>query len=128
MADGAPRRFRVGDAVGLDQAQQRRLEPREAEVVALPEPGAGQIEGAGPPRGGSALDRRAARVAESEQAGALVERLPGRVVERPPEVPVCAVPGHQDQLRVAAGDEQADEREVRRRRRFGSSGSVSQLA
>ena len=46
-----------------------------------------------------------------EQARAFVERLSGRVVECAAEMAELAVPGHQDQFGVAAGDEEADERE-----------------
>ena len=64
-------------------------------------------------RGG--VDRRAARIPEVEEAGDLVERLAGGVVDRLAEHPVAAVTLHLDQHRVAARDEQHDERELERR-------------
>ena len=64
----------------------------------------------------------AAGVAEAEQAGALVERLPRRVVARPAQNLIVAVPAHQKYLAVAAGRDQADDGESR------CPGSTSQLA
>ena len=58
---------------------------------------------------GSVLDGGATREAETEQARPLVERLAGGIVQRAAEVAEAAVPGHQDELRVAAGHQQAED-------------------
>src|SRR5439155_393014 len=62
------------------------------------------------------VDRGAARIAEPEQAGALVERLPGGVVERRAEDAERPSLGYVDQHRVPAAREQADEGRLRRLR------------
>jgi hypothetical protein len=53
------------------------------------------------------VDRGAARVAEPEQPGALVEGLAGGVVERRPEELGGAPPPDGEELRVPAAREQA---------------------
>ena len=58
------------------------------------------------------VDRRAARIAEPEQARALVERLAGRVVERRPHDLEAAVIPNVEEQRVPAAREQAQERRV----------------
>ena len=66
------------------------------------------------------VDRGAARVAEAEQARALVERLAGGVVERRAERRRnAAVVPHVEQQRVAAAREQAEERRLERVRARG---------
>ena len=62
---------------------------------------------------GGPPDRRSARVAEPEQAPDLVERLAGGVVEGRAEQPVGQVVAHLGEERVAARDDQRDEREDR---------------
>jgi hypothetical protein len=64
-------------------------------------------------RFGSPLDRRSARVRQTEQAAHLVERLAGRVVHRLAEQPVRQVVAHLDKERVAAAHDERDEREHR---------------
>ena len=58
------------------------------------------------------VDRRATGIAEVEEAGHLVERLAGGVVDRLADQPVVAVPAHLDEHRVPAGHEQHHEREL----------------
>ena len=58
------------------------------------------------------LDGWSTREAETKQARSLVERLAGGVVQCAPEVAKAAMPGHQDELRVAA------------RQRMGKTGST----
>ena len=69
----------------------------------------------GSPSIGDAVDRRTARVAEAEEAGDLVERLAGGVVDGLAEQAVAAVVLHRDEHRVAARHEQHDERQLERR-------------
>ena len=54
---------------------------------------------------GHPLDRRTARVAEAEEAGDLVERLAGGVVDGLAEQPVVARGAHLDEHRVSARHE-----------------------
>ena len=61
------------------------------------------------------IDRGTARVAEPEEAGDLVERLARRVVDRLAEHAVAPVAVHRDEQRVAAGDDERDERRFERR-------------
>ena len=58
---------------------------------------------------GSVLDGRATREAETKQTRPLVECLAGGIVQRAPKVAEAAVPGHQDELRVAAGHQEAED-------------------
>ncbi len=57
--------------------------------------------------------RRAARIPQSEQLGGLVERLAGGVVDCLAQHLVAPHAVHPHQLRVAAGHQQRDERELR---------------
>ena len=59
------------------------------------------------------LDRRAAGIRQAEQPADLVERLARGVVDRLAEEPVREVVAHLDEERVAARDDQGDEREDR---------------
>jgi hypothetical protein len=95
----------------LGGAQERGLHAAVAEVEGIAEPGAGQAVEVGIAARGGALDRGAAGVAEAEDARALVESFAGRVVGGAPEQAVVSVALHHDQLGVAAGDDQADQRE-----------------
>jgi hypothetical protein len=61
-----------------------------------------------------ALQRGAAGEREAEQAGALVEGLPRRVVERAAEDLEARVVGHVDQQRVPAGGDEAEEGRLER--------------
>ena len=99
------------------------LRPLKREVVAVAEPGARQARRLGPGLTRGALDRRAAGKAEAEHARRLVEGLAGGVVPGAAQQRVAAVGFGQDQLAVAAGDDQDDGGQ----RRFGSPSS-SQLA
>ena len=65
---------------------------------------------------GRGHDRRTARVRQAEQPADLVERLARRVVDRLPEQPVAQVVAHLDEERVAAADDEGDERELGFRR------------
>ena len=98
-----------------DGVQQRRLHAREGEV----EPGHardGKRERLRVALTREPVDRRAAGIAEPEQARALVERLAGSVVEcRAEDVP-ARVLVHVQQQRVPAAREQAEERRLERLR------------
>ena len=80
----------------------------------MPSPtiGRGKRMASGRPCTASAVDGRAARVAEAEEAGHLVERLAGGVVDRATRAPVPPVALHQHEQRVPAGHEQHDERQL----------------
>ena len=71
------------------------------------QPGAGKLECVRALATASSI--RATRKAETEQTRSLVERLAGGIVQRPTEVAEAAVAGHQDELRVAAGHQQAED-------------------
>jgi len=91
-----------------DMIAHRGLEPAETEIVAVfgldrvVGQSAWEGERQGIPALGRGLDGRSARIAEPDETRNLVERLAGRVVERRAEPPVFPVPGHHDQLGVAA--------------------------
>ena len=76
------------------EAGEREFEPvgnhRAREVVTRWIPCARQL-----------LDRGAARIAEAEQRGDLVERFAGRVIAGLTEQPVAAPGGHVEQQRVS---------------------------
>ena len=97
------------------EVDERRLQAAEAEVEAGV---AGhrdrQLEGLGVAVRGQPFERRAARVAEAEQAGDLVEGLAGGVVERVPEDLVAGVVADRGQHRVAAAGDQAEEGRLER--------------
>ena len=63
-----------------------------------------------------ALDDRAARKAQVQESGDLVERFAGGVVDRPSEWPKATVRLHQHEIAVRAADDQDDGREIRLRR------------
>ena len=88
--------------------EERRLEAREREVEPG-HPGHREVERLGIALLRKAVDRGPARVAEPEQARALVERFAGRVVERRAEDVEPGVVLHVEQERVAAAREQAEE-------------------
>ena len=102
-------------AIAGDLAQDRGLQPGEAEVV-----GAIGLRPRKPGRGRNALgrrrDRRSARIRQLEQPPDLVEGLAGRVVDGLAEERVATVIVHEDQLRVPATDHEAEERKCRLRR------------
>ena len=105
---------------GVDDPPRRGLEPGEAEVVRLTEPGAREDPIARGGRLRRALDRRSARVAEAEQPPDLVEGLAGGIVDGLAEQPIGQVVAHLGEEGVAAGHDERDERE----RRFGVLGFV----
>ena len=110
-------------------ASRRCLEPAEAEVVGVAEPGPREDRVARSSRAAAACDdRRAARIAEPEQPADLVEGLAGRVVDGLAEQPVRQVVAHLDEERVAARHDERDEREDRLRARPAASGSRSHAA
>ena len=63
---------------------------------------------------GRAFDGGAAGEAQTEQARHLVERLARGIVQSPAQPPDPSVPLHHHHVRVAAGDDQAQQREGRR--------------
>ena len=77
------------------------------------QPGAGQLEGTGVALAGSVLDGRATREAETKQTRPLVECLAGGIIQRAAKVAEAAVPGHQDELRVSTGHQEAEDGKVR---------------
>ena len=85
----------------------RGLEPAEAEIEAVVlRPGHGEGEGAGIAVLPELLDDRSAGIAETQELGDLVQRLPGRVVAGPAEELVGERFVHQVEGRVAARDEE----------------------
>ena len=93
----------------------RRLQAAEAEVEPVVQHRPREADRLGVAVHRFTIDRRAAGVAEPEEASDLVERLAGGVVDRLPEQAVLAVVLHLDQHRVAAGDQHHDQRELQRR-------------
>ncbi len=63
---------------------------------------------------GGGLDRRAAGIGQAEQARHLIERFAGGIVQRGAQALILEMVRHQDQLGVAAGDDQAQQRKLRR--------------
>ena len=106
------------DALGPEiaaEVDERRLQAAEAEVEArVAAHRDRQLEGLGVAVGGEPFERRAARVAEAEQAGDLVEGLAGGVVEGAPEDLVAGVVADRRQHRVAAAGDQAEEGRLER--------------
>ena len=92
------------------------LQAAEREVERLSEPGAREAPVMERRSGGRGHDRGTARVRQAEQPPDLVERLARRVVDRLPEQPVAQVVAHLDEERVAAADDEGDERELGCRR------------
>ena len=92
-----------------DVVHHRGLQPGEREVglAAHRAREAHRVRVAG---GREPIDRGAARVAEPEEPGDLVERLARGVVDGLPGDAVSPVVLHHDEQRVAAGDDQHDER------------------
>src|SRR6185437_11241137 len=91
-----------------DRVQERRLQPREREV----EPRYardGEVVGTRISFSRQHVDLAPARVAEPEQARALVERLACGVVERRPEQLLLGVRADVEQHRVTAARQQAEE-------------------
>ena len=73
------------------------------------------------------LDRRAARIAEAEQLGDLVEGLADGVVDGRPEPQVTAHAAHEKQLAMAARDQQKQKRVADRARQAGAQGMALQV-
>ena len=92
--------------VAADVVDHRGLHPAEREVEAVVHHGPGEADGRSVPLGSQAVDDGAARIAEAEVTGHLVERLAGRIVDRRAEVAVSAGLGHLDEHRVTARDQQ----------------------
>ncbi len=111
---GSSRRYRppscVGNAPGRvprDLLRHRGLQPGEAEVAAGPAQHRPRERVA--PRvaaGRQRLQRRAARPAQTQQLGDLVERLAGRIVDRAAQPAVAPDALDRDALAMAAGDQQ----------------------
>src|SRR5690606_37198748 len=100
--------------LGVDREPHGGLEPAEAEVEPLPpqrprEREATRIAGLGERR-----ERWASGIRQRQEPRDLVERLPRRVVERLSDDPVPAETRDVDEQRMAAGDEQREERELGR--------------
>ncbi len=98
---------------GGDDPSGGGLEPAEAEVVRLAQPGAREDHVAGDGGLRRTLDGGTARIPETEQPADLVERLAGRIVDGLAEQPEVAVVAHLDEERVPAGHDQGDDREGR---------------
>ena len=86
----------------------RGLEPAEREVEALVRHGPRERDRVRIAAHREPVDRRASRVAETEERRDLVERLPGSVVDRLAEQPVLPVVEHLDEHRVTTRHEQDD--------------------
>ena len=95
------------------RVQERRLEPREREVESR-DAGDREVERLGIALPGEPVDRGPPRVAETEEASALVERLARRVVERRPQPLGPTSLAHGEEERVPAAREQARERRLER--------------
>src|SRR5919197_1333013 len=93
------------------RVEQRRLEAGEGEVEAG-HARDGKVIGARIALAREAVERGAARIAESEQARALVEGLAGGVVDRRPDAAEAALVAHVEEQRVPAAREQAEERRL----------------
>ena len=89
------------------------LQAAEAEVVAAAKPRPRQSRRRSGSIARRAFDGRAAGETESEEAADLVECLAGGVISRAPEPAVDAVPVHEHEVRVAAGDDQPECRQFR---------------
>src|SRR2546430_5492323 len=83
----------------------RSLQTRERELVALVPHRARKREATGIALAGEPLDRGSARIAQAEQRGHLVERLPGGIIAGRAEQAVAAPGGHIEQEGVAARPE-----------------------
>jgi hypothetical protein len=110
------------------EAEHLRLEAAEREVVRAGEAGARQAERRRR-AGRQPLDGGAAREAQPQQPRHLVERLAGGVVRGLAQAAVAAVAGHEHEVCVAAGDDEAEDGEARRWRLlprwgFGQPGGV----
>ncbi len=93
--------------VTLGPAGRRGLQPREGEVV-RPRERTREGDGTRIPRSRCPVDGRTAGIRQSEHPRHLVEALPGRVVQRVPEVrdPVPGEVADEEQGRMAPGDDQ----------------------
>ena len=89
------------------------LSPEKLKVVRVAQPGPREDAVPGDRPVGGQADRRSTRVAETQQAPDLVERLARGVVHRRAQEPVLEVVAHLDQERVATGHDQRDQRERR---------------
>ncbi len=95
-----------GPASAIDLAH-RRLQPGEREIAALaPFERPRQREPAGIAIARRVLDRRPAGIAEPQQLGGLVEGFAGGIVAAGAELAIAADPGADQQLGVAAGNQQ----------------------
>ncbi|MCK7541387.1 MAG: hypothetical protein MZV63_66115 [Marinilabiliales bacterium] len=102
----AQARIVLGDAALPDDLQRGRFEPAEAEIEApVLRPGHGEGEGLGVAALAQLFDHRPAGIAEAEELGDLVERLPRGVVARPAEELVRKRLVHLIEGRVSARDE-----------------------
>ena len=88
----------------------RRLEPGQREIrVRAPDHRTRQVEATRVAVGRQFLDRRSARIGQTEHFADLVESLAGGVVDGRAETLIGADAAHRDKLRMAARD---DEREI----------------
>ena len=115
---GQPRPVDLAPVLGgrqrvRDLAPRRGLQAAEREVERVAQPGAREAPVAVRRASRRGHDRRPARVRQPEQPADLVEGLAGRVVDRLAEQAVLKVVGHLDEERVAAADDERDERELR---------------
>ncbi len=93
--------------VSGDDLRHRGLQPGEAEIAArAAQQRAREGEAGGVAPGGQAFQRRAARPAQAEHLGHLVERLAHRVVDRAAEPAVTANAFNRDALAMPAGHQQ----------------------
>ena len=109
QAQSAGSRSLSGTRIGSVNLRSAVLRPEKLKSCVPAQPGARQIEGARVTLAGGVLDGGATREAEPKQARTFVKRLAGGVVQRAPEVAKAAVACHQDELGMAAGDEQAED-------------------
>src|SRR5690348_8880514 len=106
-----PPSFELARGQVTGRVQQRGLQPGEGEVSPRNARDR-KVVGLGVAVPREPVDLAAARIAEAEQPRALVERLPGRIVQRRPEHVLLVVPAHVEEQRVAAAREQAQERRL----------------
>ncbi len=109
--------------MALQVRHQGRLEPAETEAEIRLQAAQGGIAGADPPlredhagaRSGGApcslLQHRAARIAESQQLGRLVECFAGGIVQRLSQYPAAPVGRDVHERRVSAGNHQRQQRQ-----------------
>ena len=93
--------------VALDNAQDRCLEPGEAEIKAAPQTGAGQVKGSRVASLSRLLDGWPTWIPQPHQAGHLVKSLAGCVVQGAAQHFVIQMPPHKNELGMPTGDDEA---------------------